>query len=464
MIKATNSIKGKINTPQNLKGKTNASIIREYPELENIEITPTVEDQTYTPTKYGFEEVKVKGVQAYIDEDIKPEYIKDGVDILGVIGNVVELQGEEKTIIPSTTQQIIVPSDGKNGMTRITVEAVDSSIDENIKPENIKEGTNILGIDGQYRGIDTSNATATADDVLKGKTSYSQNKEITGTIETYDGSFEGNVGENIKITDARYLFYNGARTDYLNKFLLLCENIKSCERMFYNCNKLTDLDLSNFDVSQVTNMSNMFYSCTQLINLDLSSFNTSNVTDFNNMFYMCDRLINLDLSSFDTSQAKNMNYMFAYCRTLTSLDLSSFDTSNVTAIGYFVYYCDELEDLDLSKFNLIKTNYILNMMHCNKLVNLKWGINLGKAYKQKTNNYNNYKLDLSSSPLLTHESLMSVINNLYDLNLTYGVYDEEGNDLGGTLYRQSLVLGTTNLAKLTDEEIAIATNKGWNVS
>ena len=56
MIKATNSIKGKINTPQNLKGKTNASIIREYPELENIEITPTVEDQTYTPTKYGFEE------------------------------------------------------------------------------------------------------------------------------------------------------------------------------------------------------------------------------------------------------------------------------------------------------------------------------------------------------------------------------------------------------------------------
>ena len=35
---------------------------------------------------------------------------------------------------------------------------------------------------------------------------------------------------------------------------------------------------------------------------------------------------------------------------------------------------------------------------------------------------------------------------------------------GGTLYTQQLVLGSTNMAKLTAEEIAIATNKGWTVS
>jgi hypothetical protein len=84
--------------------------------------------------------------------------------------------------------------------------------------------------------------------------------------------------------------------------------------------------------------------------------------------------------------------------------------------------------------------------------------NLGKGYTQKTQNYSNYKLDLSSSYNLSYDSLMSVINNLYDLNLTYDVAN------GGTLYRQSLVLGSTNLAKLTAEEIAIATNKGWNVT
>ena len=59
---------------------------------------------------------------------------------------------------------------------------------------------------------------------------------------------------------------------------------------------------------------------------------------------------------------------------------------------------------------------------------------------------------------------MDVINKIYDLNITYGVYDEEGNPGTGTLYTQDLILGETNLAKLTPEEIAIATNKGWTVS
>lgn len=373
----SNGLKGRISAKERITAKLNNKEVQVYPELEDLVVTPSVEEQHFKSNKYGYDNV--------------------------------------------------------------TVEAVDSSIDENIKPENIKEGTNILGIDGQYRGIDTSNATATADDVLKGKTSYSQNEEIIGTIETYDGSYEGNVGENIKITDASYLFYNGARTDYLNKLLPLCENVKSCDSMFYNCNKLTDLDLSKFDTSQVTNMQAMFHSCGSLTSLDVSNFNTSKVTITYNMFYGCRSLTDLDVSNFDTSNLESCGGMFGSCNSLTSLDLSNFDISKVKTITYMFY-------------------------NCTKLVDFKFGINLGKSFTQKINNYPNYKLDLSYSKLLTHDSLMSVINNLYDLNLTYGVYDEEGNDLGGTLYRQSLVLGTTNLAKLTDEEIAIATNKGWNVS
>ena len=81
---------------------------------------------------------------------------------------------------------------------------------------------------------------------------------------------------------------------------------------------------------------------------------------------------------------------------------------------------------------------------------------MGKGYTTKNNNY--YKLNLSACTSLTHESLMNVINNLYDLNLTYDVAN------GGTLYTQSLQLGADNIAKLTAEEIAIATNKGWTVS
>jgi hypothetical protein len=89
---------------------------------------------------------------------------------------------------------------------------------------------------------------------------------------------------------------------------------------------------------------------------------------------------------------------------------------------------------------------------------LKFFKNFGKGYERKTSNNSGYKVDFSDCNELTHESLMDVINNLYDLNLTYDVAN------GGTLYTQQLVIGSTNMAKLSADEIAIATNKGWSVS
>lgn len=103
-----------------IRGKVHSATIHEYPELEDVEITPTIEDQVVKSDMYGINEVTVKGVQAYIDEDIKPEYIVDGVDILGVVGN--------------------------------------------------------------YKGIDTSDATVTPEDVLEGETIYINNEKVTGTM------------------------------------------------------------------------------------------------------------------------------------------------------------------------------------------------------------------------------------------------------------------------------------------
>ena len=42
------------------------------------------------------------------------------------------------------------------------------------------------------------------------------------------------------------------------------------------------------------------------------------------MFSGCDSLINLDLSNFDTSNLRNMKYMFHECDNLASVDLSGF--------------------------------------------------------------------------------------------------------------------------------------------
>ena len=42
-------------------------------------------------------------------------------------------------------------------------------------------------------------------------------------------------------------------------------------------------------------MKYMFYECNSLTNIDLSNFNTQNVIDMNSMFYGCKSLTNIDL-------------------------------------------------------------------------------------------------------------------------------------------------------------------------
>lgn len=55
--------------------------------------------------------------------------------------------------------------------------------DEKILPENIKTGVQILGVTGTLEtGIDTSDATATVNDMTEGKTAYVNGEKITGAI------------------------------------------------------------------------------------------------------------------------------------------------------------------------------------------------------------------------------------------------------------------------------------------
>jgi len=37
--------------------------------------------------------------------------------------------------------------------------------------------------------------------------------------------------------------------------------VTNMSSMFYNCQNLTELDLSNWDVSKMTDMDHMFYNC-----------------------------------------------------------------------------------------------------------------------------------------------------------------------------------------------------------
>ena len=156
-------------------------------------------------------------------------------------------------------------------------------------------------------------------------------------------------------TDKTAYYYAETEKVYLNT---------DSRSMFYpgyygqKIENILELDLSNFDTSQVTNMGFMFHSMSNLTTLDLSNFDTSKVTDMHHMFYGMPNLTSLNLSNFDTSQVTDMQYMFSNMSNLTSLDLSNFDTSQVTDMQYMFYSMSNLTTLDLSNFD---TSKVTNM-------------------------------------------------------------------------------------------------------
>lgn len=181
------------------------------------------------------------------------------------------------------------------------------------------------------------------------------------------------------------------------------------------------------------------------------------ITDASYLFIMGGRLDIEDLLLSKLYKPISLYGMYAGAKKET-IDLSNIDLSECTSLSQMFYNCD-IETIIHTNFDCSSVIGCSNIFTSNnKLVNLCALKNLGKGYTQKTNNYSNYRLILQDCSNLTHDSLMNIINGLYDLNLTYDVAN------GGTLYTQSLILGETNLAKLTETEIAVATNKGWAVS
>lgn len=136
----------------------------------------------------------------------------------------------------------------------------------------------------------------------------------------YKDMYLGNSIENVK---NRFNADNPNRCTYCK---IKTKDIKptNCEEMIYNNDTLLQIDLSEFDTSEVVYMDSMFYGCNAVWDIDLSNFDTSKVTDMHNMFNGCSSLTSLDLSSFDTSKVWYMAYMFSGCSALHSLDISNF--------------------------------------------------------------------------------------------------------------------------------------------
>ena len=146
----------------------------------DLVVTPNTDEQDHSAGYYN--SIQVRPVTATVDENIKAENIKSGVSILGVSGTVTELNGHELEVTPATQQKIITPEENYNAIIKVTVDAVTSSIDSNIKPENIKKDISILGVTGTMESTDTSDATATADDIVVNKMAYVNGQKVIGNL------------------------------------------------------------------------------------------------------------------------------------------------------------------------------------------------------------------------------------------------------------------------------------------
>ena len=133
---------------------------------------------------------------------------------------------------------------------------------------------------------------------------------------------------------------------------------------------ISELDVSKWDVSSVTNMCGMFSmygsnKSSKLTSLDVSKWDVSSVTDMSNMFYKCSSLTSLDLSKWDVSNVTNMSYIFEGCSELKTLIAGHESDTKITALNGLKV------DIDLSYCTKLNNQSILAI--CRGLATLSTG-------------------------------------------------------------------------------------------
>ena len=226
-------------------------------------------------------------------------------------------------------------------------------------------------------------------------------------------------------------------------------NVTNMQSMFYGCSKLTTIP--PLDRSKVTNMYGTFYGCSSLTSIP--QLDTSKVTNMNSMFYGCSKLTTIP--QLDTSKVTYMNSMFSGCSKLTTIP--QLDTSKVTNMGSMFNGCSSLTSIpQLDTSNVISMDSMFKQ--CSKLTTIPQfdisKVNFLNAMFQGCSNLKSILMtgmktsfDISASTKFETSDLVTILNNLATVTST-----------------KTLTMGATNLAKLTDEEKAIATNKGWTLA
>ena len=126
------------------------------------------------------------------------------------------------------------------------------------------------------------------------------------------------------------------------------------------------IDFNDIDVSNLDSFSNDkgkgkgIFEGTKFKYIDISDWDVSSVTDMSYMFYGCKELTSVgNISGWDISSVTDMSYMFAFCKKFNQ-DLSKWNVSNVTDIRFMFFGCKSFNQ-DISNWNVSKVMYRMGM-------------------------------------------------------------------------------------------------------
>lgn len=335
-------------------------------------------------------------------------YVENIENVNCTVENTVYIEKpitQEKQVTPTREVQKITPDPGYTGLSQVTVDKISDNY-------IIPTGEIQINQNGIYNVKDKVTANVNIPEKQLGTKTITTNGIYKATDDNLDGYSEVEVETSgVDINDYFVTTVtNSNSTSFTKNF------IKKCPK----------LTISSDVVS---------------LNYAFADFKPS-VQDWNSFI------------QGDTSNVQTMENCFSGIQgNIHGIEYiaPSLNTQNVTTMSrlFNVSY----DFVTIPEYNAEKVVNIFgafaNMLNLVTFGGLK---DLGKNFDTtQSDNYFYYRFDLSSATKLTHESLMNIINNLYDIK-TKGCN------------AQSLVLGSTNIAKLTSDEVAIATNKGWNVS
>ena len=217
--------------------------------------------------------------------------------------------------------------------------------------------------------------------------------------------------------------------------LLDVSSVTNLKNAWQNCHNLQSLNISGWNVSSVTDITSAWNACYNLQSLDISGWDVSGVIYMSNAWNSCYSLQSLNLSGWDTGSVTNLQGAWNSCYNLQSLNLSGWDVSDVTNLQAAWQNCYNLKSLNLSGWDVSDvTNLQAAWQNCYSLVD----------YWPSVISINQ---DYSSATSLSIASLLRIIASL---PVVTGA--------------RTLTLGQTNKLKLTAEQIAVATQKGWTVA